>query len=63
VGSLGSTENIQTIFELLPFSVEHVRWNSRDRIPDKGLQVIKSSVGGKKKLPEFQSNLPQTACG
>jgi hypothetical protein len=33
--------------------VEHVRWNSRDRIPDTGLQVIKSSVGGKKK--NFQS--------
>jgi hypothetical protein len=30
------------IFELLPCSVEHVRWNSRDRIPDTGLQVIKS---------------------
>jgi hypothetical protein len=42
VGSLGSTENVQTIFELLPYSVEHVRWNSRDRIPDTGLQVIKS---------------------
>jgi hypothetical protein len=41
MGSLGSTENIQTVFELLPFSVEHVRWNSRDRIPDTGLQVIK----------------------
>jgi hypothetical protein len=26
-GSLGSTENIQMIFELLPCSVEHVRWN------------------------------------
>jgi hypothetical protein len=39
---LGSTENVQTIFELLPSSVEHVRWNSRDRIPDTGLQVIKS---------------------
>jgi hypothetical protein len=49
VGSLGSTENVQTIFELLPCSVEHVRWNSRDRIPDTGLQVIKSFVGGKKK--------------
>jgi hypothetical protein len=48
VGSVGSTENVQTIFELLPCSVEHVRWNSRDRIPDAGLQVIKSSVGGKK---------------
>jgi hypothetical protein len=35
VGSLGSTENIQTIFE-------RIRWNSRDRIPDTGLQVIKS---------------------
>jgi hypothetical protein len=33
------------------------------RIPDTGLQVIKSSVGGNKKLPEFQCNLPQTACG
>jgi hypothetical protein len=43
--------------------VEHVRWNSRYRIPDTGLQVIKSSVGGKKKLPEFHCNLPQTACG
>jgi hypothetical protein len=42
VGSLGSTENVQTILELLPCSVEHVRWNSRDRIPDTGLQVIKS---------------------
>jgi hypothetical protein len=42
MGSLGSTENVQTIFELLPCSVEHVRWNSRDRIPDTGLQVIKS---------------------
>jgi hypothetical protein len=49
VGSLGSTENVQTILELLPCCVEHVRWNSRDRIPDTGLQVIKSSVGGKKK--------------
>jgi hypothetical protein len=43
--------------------VEHVRWNSRDRIPDTGLQVIKSSVGGKRKLPEFHCDLPQTACG
>jgi hypothetical protein len=42
VGSLYSTENVQTIFELLPCPVEHVRWNSRDRIPDTGLQVIKS---------------------
>jgi hypothetical protein len=42
VGSLCSTENVQAIFELLPCSVEHVRWNSRDRIPDTGLQVIKS---------------------
>jgi hypothetical protein len=42
VGSLGSTENIRTIFELLPCSVEHVRWNSRVRIPHTGLQVIKS---------------------
>jgi hypothetical protein len=39
------------------------RWNSRDRILDTGLQVIKSSVGGKKILPEFHCNLPQTACG
>jgi hypothetical protein len=39
--SVGSTENVQTIFKLLPCSVEHVRWNSRDRIPDPGLQVIK----------------------
>jgi hypothetical protein len=38
VGSLGSTENAQTIFELSPCSVEHVSWNSRDRIPDTGLQ-------------------------
>jgi hypothetical protein len=43
VGTLGSTENVQTIFELLPCSVEHVRWNSRDRIPDTGLQAIKCS--------------------
>jgi hypothetical protein len=43
VGSFGSTQNVQTIFELLPCSVEeHVRWNSRDRIPDTSLQVIKS---------------------
>jgi hypothetical protein len=42
VGYLGSMENDQTIFELLPCSVEHVHWNSRDRIPDMGLQVIKS---------------------
>jgi hypothetical protein len=122
MGSLGSTENVQTIFELLPCSVEHVRWNSRDRIPDTGLKVIKSVnwcseytaldiipqeknpvvlclvnveakeldrlcrsiflemsclgtrvpaypnevehqlVGGKKKLPQFHCNLPQTAC-
>jgi hypothetical protein len=53
VGSLGSTENFQTIFELLPCSVEHVRWNSRDRISDTGLQVIKSSVGGKKNFQSF----------
>jgi hypothetical protein len=39
---LGSTENVQKIFELLPCFVGHVRWNSRDRIPDTGLQVIKS---------------------
>jgi hypothetical protein len=26
----------------LPCSVKHVRWNSRDRICDMGLQVIKS---------------------
>jgi hypothetical protein len=62
VGSLGTTQNVQTIFELLPCSEEHISWNSRDRIPDTGLQVIKSSVGGKKKLPEFHRNLPQTAC-
>jgi hypothetical protein len=49
VGSLGSTENVQTIFQLFACSVEHVRWNSRDGIPDTGLQVIKSSLGGKKK--------------
>jgi hypothetical protein len=42
VGSLGCTENVQTLFELLPCSVEHVRWNNRDRIPDTGLQVNKS---------------------
>jgi hypothetical protein len=42
VGSLDSMENVQTIFELLSYSVEHVRWNSRDRVPDTGLQVIKS---------------------
>jgi hypothetical protein len=42
VGSLGSTENVQTIFELLPCSVEHVRWNSRDRIPDTGLAAKKN---------------------
>jgi hypothetical protein len=36
VGSLGSTENVQTIFELLPCYVEHVR------VPDTGLQVVKS---------------------
>jgi hypothetical protein len=28
VGSVGSTENVQTLFEHLPCSVEHVRWNS-----------------------------------
>jgi hypothetical protein len=33
--------------------VEHVRWNSRDRIPDTGLQVIKSSVDGKKNFQSF----------
>jgi hypothetical protein len=32
-------------------------------MPDTGLQVIKSSVGGKKKLQEFHCNLPQNACG
>jgi hypothetical protein len=37
-----STENVQTIFELLPCSVEHVRFNCRDHIPDTGLRVIKS---------------------
>jgi hypothetical protein len=42
LSSFGSTEIIQTIFELLPCSVKHVRWNSRDRICDMGLQVIKS---------------------
>jgi hypothetical protein len=41
VGSVGSTDNIQAIFELL-CSVEHIGWNSRDRIPDTGLQFIKS---------------------
>jgi hypothetical protein len=29
VGSLGSTDNVQTIFELLPCSVDHVRGNIR----------------------------------
>jgi hypothetical protein len=53
VGSLRSTEKVQTIFELLPRSVEHVRWNSRDRIPDTRLQVIKSSVGRKKHFQIF----------
>jgi hypothetical protein len=43
VGYLGSTDSVQTIFELLSCSVEHVRWNSRDRIPDMGLQVKSSS--------------------
>jgi hypothetical protein len=38
VGSVGSTDNIQTIFELMPCSVGHIGWNSRDRIPDTGLQ-------------------------
>jgi hypothetical protein len=33
--------------------VEHVRWNSRDRIPDMGLQAIKSSVGGKNAFQSF----------
>jgi hypothetical protein len=42
VSSFGSMQNVQTIFELLPSSVVHVRWNSRDRMPDTGLQVIKS---------------------
>jgi hypothetical protein len=42
VGSLGSTENVQTIFELLTCSAEHGHCNSRDRIPVTGLQVIKS---------------------
>jgi hypothetical protein len=37
VVSFSSTENVQTIFELLPRSVEHVHWNSRDRIPDTGI--------------------------
>jgi hypothetical protein len=32
MGSLGRTENVQAIFELLPCSSEHVRWNSQDRI-------------------------------
>jgi hypothetical protein len=30
VDSLGSTENVQNLFELLPFTVEPVRLNSRD---------------------------------
>jgi hypothetical protein len=42
VGSVGSTDNIQTIFELLPCSVEHIGWNSRDHIPDTGIQFTKS---------------------
>jgi hypothetical protein len=42
VNSAGSMNNIQTIFLLLPCSVEHIGWNSRDRIPDTGLQFIKS---------------------
>jgi hypothetical protein len=29
VGSLGSTDNVETIFELLPCSEGHVRWNIR----------------------------------
>jgi hypothetical protein len=37
VGSVGSTDNIQTIFELLACSVEHIGWNT-----DTGLQFIKS---------------------
>jgi hypothetical protein len=42
VDFFGSTENVQTILELLPCCVEHVRWYSPDPIPDTGLQVIKS---------------------
>jgi hypothetical protein len=42
VSSVGSMDNVQTIFELLSCSVEHIGWNSRDRIPDTGLQFIKS---------------------
>jgi hypothetical protein len=42
VGSVGSTDNIQTTFELLSCSVEHIGWNSRDRFPDTGLQLINS---------------------
>jgi hypothetical protein len=53
VGSLGSTENVQTIFDLLPCSVDHVRWNIRGRIRDTGVQVIKSSVGGTKNFQSF----------
>jgi hypothetical protein len=30
VGSLGSTEKVHMIFEILPCSMEHVRWNSRN---------------------------------
>jgi hypothetical protein len=43
VGSLGSTENIQTIFELLPSYVEHARWNNRDHIPNLPDRVFRSS--------------------
>jgi hypothetical protein len=61
VGSVGSMDNIQTIFALLPCSVEHIGWNNPDRIPDTGLQFIKSVNWWSEH--NALDITPQTACG
>ncbi|PNF35682.1 hypothetical protein B7P43_G17449 [Cryptotermes secundus] len=71
VGFLDSTENVQTIFELLPCSVQHVRWNNQECISDAGLCSERTALDitpqekteVSKNLPEFHYDLPQTAGG
>jgi hypothetical protein len=61
VGSLGSTENVQTIFELLPWSVVHVRWNSSNIVWTFSVlprEPISWSTEVSKELPEFHYDLP-----
>jgi hypothetical protein len=41
VGSLGGTTNIQTIFDLVPFSLKHVRCYRSHSVSYVGFQVLK----------------------